>query len=330
MTDVWIIASIVVFLAGVYLVTQALVRRKTRSHQEVRQDVLKQSYHLHEKKKEVTLESLAGALHVERDIIAGVVSELTDDGLIESSGERIRLTGEGTTTALKLIRSHRLWERYLADETGVQETRWHDEADKQEHKLTPDEANALAKRLGHPVYDPHGDPIPQKDLDLPRPKGQSLSSATPGGDFVVIHMEDEPVSVYNELVGHGILRGSRIRLLSKDQAHAEIECDGNPVRIPLVSAANITVTPTREQVPVQRTGRTLGDLGIGEEGKVVSLSPACRGMQRRRLLDLGVLPGTVIRAEMQSPLGDPTGYRIRGSLVALRRREADFVNVEVS
>ena len=67
---------------------------------------------------------------------------------------------------------------------------------------------------------------------------------------------------------------------------------------------------------------TLDRLAVDESGAVVGISPACRGPQRRRLLDLGVVPGTEIRAVMRSAAGDPIAYDIRGALIALRREQA--------
>jgi len=310
--------------AGTYM----MMHRRRRSETERREDVLKQVYHLREKQREVTLASVSGALHVPQDRITGIISSLSEEGLIDTNGESLRLTEDGTTAALKLVRSHRLWERYLADETGVRDVKWHREAEKQEHRLTAEEADALSRRLGNPMYDPHGDPIPQKDLELPQPRGISLSSAEPGKEYTVVHLEDEPAAVYNELVSSQVFRGSRVRILGKDTSNADILSDGKEVRLSLLALANVTVVPARERVASRPSGRTLGDLKAGEEARVQGLSPACRGMQRRRLLDLGVLPGTTIRAEIVSPLGDPTGYRIRGSLVALRKTEASLVNVE--
>lgn len=70
----------------------------------------------------------------------------------------------------------------------------------------------------------------------------------------------------------------------------------------------------------------LDDLAMAGEATVVSVGLA--GAERRRLLDLGILPGSVIRAERRSPLGDPTAYRVRGSLIALRRAQANAIVVE--
>lgn len=69
--------------------------------------------------------------------------------------------------------------------------------------------------------------------------------------------------------------------------------------------------------------RTLADLRPGQSGVVLELHS--QGPVRRRMMDLGIVPGTVITVEMNSPLGDPAAYRVRGALVALRREQACLV-----
>lgn len=72
---------------------------------------------------------------------------------------------------------------------------------------------------------------------------------------------------------------------------------------------------------------TLDELGPDDRATVVALE--IRGAQRRRLMDLGLLPGTEVRVDMTSPLGDPTAYLVRDGLIALRRCHARAVHVEV-
>lgn len=72
---------------------------------------------------------------------------------------------------------------------------------------------------------------------------------------------------------------------------------------------------------------TLDELGPDNSATVVALD--IRGPQRRRLMDLGLLPGTEVRVDMTSPLGDPTAYLVRDGLIALRRSQARAVRVEV-
>ena len=72
---------------------------------------------------------------------------------------------------------------------------------------------------------------------------------------------------------------------------------------------------------------TLLDAAPRETVRVVSISQACQGTRRRRLLDLGVVPGTEITPELRSAAGDPIAYRIRGALIALRRTQAEWIRV---
>ncbi len=71
--------------------------------------------------------------------------------------------------------------------------------------------------------------------------------------------------------------------------------------------------------------RTLADLQPGETAEVVAVHS--QGPERRRLLDLGIVPGTRVTAELRSPLSDPVAYRVRGALIALRRNQAEQIEV---
>ena len=71
--------------------------------------------------------------------------------------------------------------------------------------------------------------------------------------------------------------------------------------------------------------QTLDTLAPGQKAVVKDLT--CEGLERRRLMDLGILPGTVIEPELKSPLGDPTAYLVRGTLIALRREQARHIHV---
>jgi DtxR family Mn-dependent transcriptional regulator len=93
-----------------------------------------------------------------------------------------------------------------------------------------------------------------------------------------------------------------------------------------VVAANLTVLPLEEE-QAPEPAALLARLAPGERATVVGLLPACRGMQRRRLLDLGFVPGTEVEAELRSAGGDPTAYRIRGTLIALRRDQASMIAI---
>lgn len=72
----------------------------------------------------------------------------------------------------------------------------------------------------------------------------------------------------------------------------------------------------------------LSELKYGETARIKALSDQCQGEARRRLLDLGFVRGTVISVQNISPLGNPVAYRLRETLIALRKEQADEVLIE--
>lgn len=71
---------------------------------------------------------------------------------------------------------------------------------------------------------------------------------------------------------------------------------------------------------------TLQDLNVNESGKVVAI--LTEGLQRRRMLDMGLVPDTIVKAVRRSAFGDPTAYEIRGAVIALRKEEAQKIVIE--
>jgi len=194
--------------------------------------------------------------------------------------------------------------------------------------LSPVQADELSAHLGNPVYDPHGDPIPTTTGELAPLGGQPLTAMSTDASVRIVHLEDEPAAMYAQLVANRLHPGMEVRLLEKTPERVRFWADGDEHVLAPIVAANISVVPIPEAIPVARgVGERLSELKPGEAGEVVSLSPACRGLERRRLMDLGILPGTVIAAEMRSPSADPTAYRIRGALIALRREQAHLIHI---
>jgi len=93
-----------------------------------------------------------------------------------------------------------------------------------------------------------------------------------------------------------------------------------------VVSVNVLTTQAKEKRRGTRRGRIVGRTTPWRKA-IVTLAPGLRGQERRRLLDLGLLPGTKVTAEVRSPSGDPTGYRIRGATVALRAEQASLIKV---
>ncbi len=307
----------------------ARLLRLARSNERIRmEDALKHLNALEYRGRRATIESLAGALEISRIVAARTVQRLTERGLAVVRDETPVLTEEGREYALRILRTHRLWERYLADRTGVRPEEWHTAAEEAEHRVTSAQADALAARLGHPRYDPHGDPIPTRTGEMPPLAGTALSTIAPGAQVVVTHLEDEPPELFERLTAIGFSPHLRFTVLARDRESVVIELKGEEVTLPLILAGNVTARTLAEDEVVHAASATLADLKPGDTARVLRIAAHCQGPQRRRLLDLGVVPDTEITAELESAGGDPMAYRIRGALIALRAEQASWIEVE--
>jgi DtxR family Mn-dependent transcriptional regulator len=293
-----------------------------------REDILKQILKCEVNEQPTSLLALAGALQVKPSQVAALLVELEDRGLISYSKGPLALSPGGRELALHVIRAHRLWESYLADQTGVAEAEWHQRAESQEHLITPQQADALAAQLGDPRLDPHGDYIPAPGGELAAEAGQSLNAAALHAPVVITHLEDEPETIYAQLSAQGLRPGMKACVLEKTPQRIRFWAGGGEHVLAPVLADNISVRLLPElRAQDLFEEEYLAALKPGQRGKVLDLSPACRGAERRRLLDLGFVPGTVVETELLSPTGDPTAYRVRGSVVALRREQAGLIRV---
>ena len=306
----------------------ARARRLRRVTARVRvEDTLKYLFHRAAEGRDVHPDALAGALQVRQSLAAELLEQLTQRGLVEPHGDDgHRLTDGGRREALRIVRAHRILEQYLADRTGIGPEEWHALAEEEEHHVSPDELEALAERLGQPRFDPHGDPIPTATGELPIPDGAPLTALDIGEAGVITHLEDEPADAFDRLVAMGFALGRTVIVRERGPQGAIVELDGRARTVSRACERAVSVRRGAEEPAAP--ARTLADLAPGTSGRVRRLSSACRGAQRRRLLDLGVVPGTQVVAELASASGDPVAYRIRGALIALRRHQAEWIEIE--
>jgi Fe2+ transport system protein FeoA len=121
----------------------------------------------------------------------------------------------------------------------------------------------------------------------------------------------------------------QINMIERTNEYVRFAADGEEIVLTPILSNNITVVPIlEEEAAITSPPDVLSSLHIGEQATVVGISKALRSPQRRRLMDLGVVPGTTIRAEMQSASGDPTAYDIRGALVALRKQQTGMIFIQ--
>lgn len=295
------------------------------------EDTLKHMAVFEHQSLSVTEESVAGALSLPLEQVHSLMLALEEAGLVHSNaGEPVwSLSQRGREYAHQVLRAHRLYETYLARETGFRETVWHATAEIKEHDLSVDQINALASRLGHPRFDPHGDPIPTRSGALPDAmRGIPLLQAAEGSVCRIVHVEDEPEAVYARLAANGLNAGLVFLLQRNGAEGLEMLVAGRVITISRRDAINIRVEPqdTPEFYHFEQTFR-LSDLEIGSRAVIVSLSPSIRGTERRRLLDLGLVPGTIVTATLRGPFSGPTAFSFRGTQIALRREQTEQVFV---
>jgi len=293
-----------------------------------REDVLKHILKCEASGRVPRLDNIAGTLGITTGQAVDLLEDLEKQGMVSYEGGRLRLKGPGREVALHIVRAHRLWESYLADQTGVDEAEWHQRADRQEHLLTPQQTERLAAQLGNPTRDPHGDVIPPAHGDLPPEEGLPLHAVPADTPAVITHIEDEPAAVYAQICAQGLRSGMRVFVIERSDQRVRFWADGNEHVLAPVLANNIAVAPLPEVKASELAEEEfLAGLKPGQKARVIGLSAACRGPERRRLLDLGFVRGTEVEVEMTSPAGDPTAYRVRGSVVALRREQAGLIRI---
>lgn len=298
-------------------------RARDRRHRALVEDALKHVHAAQLAGAPATPDSLAGHLRLRIAPIVALLAEMEARGLIRTTGAGVALTVSGQEIAVRVIRAHRLLERYLADELRMPLEAIHAAADRREHSVTPAETAALDARLGYPTYDPHGDPIPRPDGHMAFVEAIALPEQPIGQPAVIRHLEDEPPELFRQIAAAGLEPGMRIEVLGRSPSQLVI-WDGDRERVlsPLAAGNVFVAALPQPAAPVVR----LTTLEPGMRARVVALHN--RGLDRRRLLDLGVTPGTVIERVFTSPLREPTAYRVRGALVALRTEQATEIEIE--
>ena len=305
-----------------------LARRRQRSENAGRvrrEDALKHLCQTEAGGRRPTLESVAGALHLPRDETGRLLHEMEQAGLLTYASGELQLTPPGRAVGAQVIRAHRLWECHLAENTGLRETEWHARAEQHEHALSPGETDALSARLGHPTHDPHGDPIPSAQGVISADGGRPLTTLATGESAVIVHLEDEPASHFAQLAALNLRPGMRVKILERDGQRIRFEADGSDHELAPILAHQIEVLPRPD---TDDDVEPLAAFKPGERATVVGLARSCRGPERRRLLDLGFVAGTPVEVEMTSPSGEPTAYRVRGTVIALHREQARLVQVK--
>lgn len=164
----------------------------------------------------VSTNAIAERMGVTPASASGMVKRLGELGLVEHRPYHgVSLTDSGRRVALEVMRHHRLLELYLVESLGVPWDRVHAEAEVLEHVLSEELEELIAAKLGDPTHDPHGDPIPSRDLTIEEGLTQSLQALEPGAAGTFTRISDSDPDMLRFLADRGIAPGDAFEVLDK-------------------------------------------------------------------------------------------------------------------
>lgn len=164
----------------------------------------------------VGVSALAERLGVSSPSASGMVRKLVDAGLVDHARYAgITLTPPGRASALAVVRRHRLIEMFLVTELDLAWDEVHEEAEALEHAVSDRLLDRIDDRLGHPRFDPHGDPIPARDGRMPVIEARRLPELRYGEGGDLVRVDDTDPEVLRYLDAHDVRLGDRVDLVTR-------------------------------------------------------------------------------------------------------------------
>src|ERR1700746_3372639 len=210
----------------------------------VAQDYLKAIWTAQEWSMEkVSTKMLAERIGVSASTASESIRKLADQGLVDHEKYgAVTLTEAGRKAALGMVRRHRLMETFLVRELGYSWDEVHDEAEVLEHAVSERMLDRIDAKLGHPQRDPHGDPIPASDGQVPTPPARQLWACADGDTGTVARISDKDPEMLRYFDSIGISLDSRLRVLTRREfarmTSVAVESgDGGPTPVDLGSPA---------------------------------------------------------------------------------------------
>jgi DtxR family Mn-dependent transcriptional regulator len=210
------------------------------------EDYLKAIYMLGRQSGQVTNSDLANHLQLAPASATNMVKKLAELELVDYEPyQGVRLTELGRQVALEILRHHRLLELFLHEILDIPWERVHEEAEKLEHVISEALEDAIARSLGHPTVDPHGDPIPSKEGEVLVPRGGPLVKAPLGLPHRLVRVLAQAPEHLTYLGSLGLYPDAQV--LVRERAPFDgpllIEVNGMPHAISAEMASRLQVLP---------------------------------------------------------------------------------------
>lgn len=186
---------------------------------------------------------LAAAMDVAPGTATAMVKTLAGSGLADYEPRTgVGLTENGRQLALHVLRRHRLVELFLVETLNLDWTEVHEEAERLEHVISDRLLDRMDEHLGRPSVDPHGDPIPSPEGEIPPADTSGLDQCDPGRQVEVARIQDQSPTFLRFIERRGLTPGARVTVAGRDCEADAIELhlpDGRDVTIGLNAAAKI-------------------------------------------------------------------------------------------
>ena len=215
------------------------------------EDYLKVIYDLGRSGSAVTTSAIAARLMVAAGTVTGMVKKLASLNLVEHEHYRgVVLTEAGRKIALEVIRHHRLIERYLYEAMGVPWDQVHVEAEKWEHVLSEALEERMDEILGNPTTDPHGSPIPTRELEVAEREHSQLSEMVAGQRATVAEVGDEDAAMLRYFADLGLYPETEFEVLhvAPFEGPLTLRVEGKECSIGRPAAEHIYVTDVEEAI----------------------------------------------------------------------------------
>lgn len=182
------------------------------------ENYLKAIFHLSTVDKSgVSTNSIAAKLETKPSSVTDMIRKLSDKKVVSyKKYYGVELTEEGRKIAANIVRKHRLWEVFLVDKLNFSWDEVHDVAEQLEHIKSPKLINQIDAFLGFPTYDPHGDPIPDKEGNFKKVEKSLLSTLEKNESGLCIGVNDSSSDFLQFLDKKGIVLGKKIKVLEKE------------------------------------------------------------------------------------------------------------------
>lgn len=179
------------------------------------ENYLKTIFHLEQESgKEVSTNAIAETMETKASSATDMIQRLADKGLIKYRKYKgARLSDQGSKVAIQVVRKHRLWEVFLVEKLNFQWDEVHNIAEQLEHVHSVELINRLDEFLDYPSYDPHGDPIPDKNGNIKIASKKLLSELRKGNTGQLVGVRETSTEFLQFLDKRNIAIGSTIKVL---------------------------------------------------------------------------------------------------------------------